>query len=205
MALWDRVHASIYDRINAGAERGVLGLRRAALLAEVTGEVLEVGAGTGANLPHYVEGARVVASEPSEGMRERLAAKIGTARVPVEISPASAESLPFEDGRFGTVVATLMLCSVGDVDRVLSEIHRVLEPAGKLVFLEHGGGHPGRRGVWQRRLDPVWSRVTCGCHLTRDAAANIERAGFRFIELEEFDPKGVPAIIRPFVQGVART
>jgi ubiquinone/menaquinone biosynthesis C-methylase UbiE len=201
--LGERAFAAVYDPLQSRAEHGWMGRRRAGLLAGVEGDVLEIGAGTGANLPHYRPGARVTACEPSAPMRAHLAAKLDTDEVPVTIVPAPAEDLPFDDDSFDVVVATLVLCTVRDVDRSLAEVRRVLRPGGRLLFIEHGGAHPGKRGVWQRRIDPVWTRVACGCHLTRDARVNIERAGLTITELEEFDPPKLPGVLRPFVQGVA--
>lgn len=204
MAVRERAFAAIYDPLQRAAERTWMGARRAALLGDVTGRVLEVGGGTGANLPHYRDGAKVVVSEPSEPMRRRLAAKLDTAAVPIELCRAPAEALPFDDASFDAVVATLVLCTVPDVAAALHEVRRVLRPDGRLLFIEHGGGHDGRKGTWQRRLDPAWTWVACGCHLTRDPARNVEAAGFTLERVEEFDPKGVPALLRPFVEGVAR-
>lgn len=203
MSLAARIFAAVYDPINRGAEHGWLGRRRDALLGDLAGEVLEIGAGTGSNLPHYRAASRVVACEPLAPMRARLAAKLPEATVPVEVCSAPAEELPFPDASFDAVVATLVLCTVRDVGRALAEVRRVLRPTGELRFLEHGGAQPGSRGAWQRRLDPIWSRVGQGCHLTRDARANVEAAGFTITRFEEFEPR-VPDILRPFCEGVAR-
>jgi ubiquinone/menaquinone biosynthesis C-methylase UbiE len=203
VSLGERLFAAIYDPLQSGAEHGWMGRRRAALLAGVEGDVCEIGAGTGANLAHYGQGAHVTACEPSAPMRAHLAAKLDSARVPVTVLPAPAEAIPVGDASFDVVVATLVLCTVRDVDASLAEVRRVLRPGGRLLFIEHGGDHPGRRGAWQRRVEPVWTRLACGCHLTRDARANIERAGLTITECEEFDPPRLPALLRPFVQGVA--
>jgi ubiquinone/menaquinone biosynthesis C-methylase UbiE len=202
--LWERVFAAIYDRLQAPAERDWLGRRRSALLAPLSGRVLEIGGGTGANLRHYPPAvACVTLSEPSAPMRDRIGPKLAAAAVPVEVVDAAAESLPFADGEFDHVVATLVLCTVGDVAASLAEVRRVLKPGGTLRFIEHGGDAPGRKGAWQHRLDPIYTRIACGCHLTRSAPRNIEAAGFRLVECEQFDPPGVPPLLAPFVQGVA--
>ena len=115
---------------------------------------------------------------------------------------AQVETLPFEDASFDTVVSTLVLCSVTDVARMLAEIRRVLRPAGCYRFLEHGGAvEPGVAG-WQRRLEPVWKRVAGGCHLTRDAAALIEGAGFTIDEVHDHHPARTGPM-KPFRVGVA--
>lgn len=198
-----RVFAAIYDRLNAGAERTWLGKRRADLVAHATGVVLEIGAGTGANLTHYHGVERVVAAEPDPAMRARLESRLGRATVPVEVSDAPAEHLKLPDASFDTVVSTLVLCSVADPDATLAELRRVLRPDGQLLVLEHVRGE-GRRARWQDLVTPVWRRIGAGCHPNRDTAAAIERAGFHLEHQERFDPPRVPAIIRPFVEVVAR-
>jgi ubiquinone/menaquinone biosynthesis C-methylase UbiE len=177
--------AAIYDRINRPAERGWLGERRRRLLADLTGDVLEIGAGTGANLAHYRDAARVVAAEPDPAMRARLNRRLPEARVPVEVSDAGAESLPYPAGTFDAVVSTLVLCTVPDPDRALAEARRVLKPTGTMVVLEHVRG-TGRLARRQDRLTPLWSRFGAGCHPNRDTRAAIERAGFTFEDVETF-------------------
>ncbi len=198
-----RLFAAVYDRLNAQAERTWLGSRRAGLIAQASGEVLEVGAGTGANLGHYRDVTRVVAAEPDPAMRGRLARHLGSATVPVEVSDVPAERLGFPDASFDSVVATLVLCSVADPDAALAEMRRVLRPGGRLLVLEHVRGE-GRRARWQDRVTPLWRRVGAGCHPNRDTAAAIVRAGFHLEHEERFEPPRVPAIICPFVEIVGR-
>ncbi len=198
-----RLFAAVYDRLNAQAERPWLGSRRAGLVAQAGGEVLEIGAGTGANLRHYRDVTRVVAAEPDPAMRGRLARHLPRTGVPVEVSGASAEHLGFPDASFDTVVATLVLCSVADPDAALAEMRRVLRPDGRLLVLEHVRGE-GRRARWQDRVTPLWRRVGAGCHPNRDTQAAVVRAGFRLEHEERFEPPRVPAIICPFVEIVAR-
>ncbi len=198
-----RVFAAIYDRLNARAERTWLGKRRADLVARATGVVLEIGAGTGANLTHYHGVARVVAAEPDPAMRARLISRLNGATVPVEVSDAPAEHLELPDASVDTVVCTLVLCSVDDPDATLSELRRVLRPGGQLLVLEHVRGE-GRRARWQDRVAPLWCRIGAGCHPNRDTLAAIKRTGFHLEHQESFDPPRVPPIIRPFVEVVAR-
>ncbi len=198
-----RLFAAVYDRFNDRAERAWLGERRAGLLAQTHGQVLEIGAGTGANLTHYRGVGRVVVAEPDPAMRARLRSRLSAATVPVEVSEAVGEDLPFPDASFDFVVSTLVLCSVVDPDATLEELHRVLHPGGQLLALEHVRG-TGRRALWQDRLTPLWRIGAGGCHPNRDTAAAIERAGFSLERYECFDPPGVPPIIRPFVEVVAR-
>jgi ubiquinone/menaquinone biosynthesis C-methylase UbiE len=197
-----RLFAALDDRLNAGAERTWLGKRRADLVARATGQVLEIGAGTGANLAHYRGVERVLAAEPDPAMRTRLESRLDRATVPVEVSDAPAEHLGLPDASVDTVVCTLVLCSVADPDATLAELRRVLRSGGQLLVLEHVRGE-GRRARWQDRVTPLWRRVGAGCHPNRDTVAAIERAGFHLDHQERFDPPRVPAIIRPFVEVVA--
>ena len=148
-----RVFAAIYDRLNAGAERTWLGKRRADLVAHATGVVLEIGAGTGANLTHYHGVERVVAAEPDPAMRARLESRLGRATVPVEVSDAPAEHLELADASVDTVVCTLVLCSVDDPHANLSELRRVLGPVGSCSCSSMCGARAaGRAGriAWPR-------------------------------------------------------
>lgn len=150
------IFAALYDWLGGAAERGWMGRRRSRLLAEASGSVLEIGGGTGANLAHYREAAYVVVAEPDPFMRGKLRRKLGAARVPVEVSEAGAEALPFSDGSFDAVVSTLVLCTVPDQGVALAEIRRVLRPGGRLLFIEHvrGEGDGGRVAVGRKE---TWS------------------------------------------------
>ncbi|HLI42000.1 MAG TPA: class I SAM-dependent methyltransferase, partial [Streptosporangiaceae bacterium] len=119
-----RVFAALYDRMNAALERAVLAERRAGLLADLGGRVLDVGAGTGANLPYLRSADRVVAAEPDPAMRRRMAAKVAGAPVPVELTGDAAEALHQPDASFDAVVFTCALCTVTDPDRALAEARR---------------------------------------------------------------------------------
>ena len=198
-----RLFAAVYDHLNARAERDWLGQRRAGLVARATGQVLEIGAGTGANLAYYRGVERVIAAEPDPAMQARLRSRLDRAAVPVEVSDVPAEHLGLPDASFDTVVCTLVLCSVADPDATLAELHRVLRPGGQLLAIEHVRGE-GRRARWQDLVTPAWRRVGAGCHPNRDTVAAVERAGFHLDHHERFDPPQVPAIIRPFVELVAR-
>ncbi|MGH3344132.1 MAG: methyltransferase domain-containing protein [Carbonactinosporaceae bacterium] len=197
------VFAALYDALSRCGERAWVGPVRAELVRDLTGEVLEVGAGTGLNLRHYRAASRVVAAEPDPSMRRRLRSRIPEARVPVEVSHAAAEELPFENGRFEAVVYTLVLCSVGDLERALAEARRVLRPGGRFVVFEHVRA-PGRMGGLQDRADAVWPRIAAGCHLNRDTGAAIERAGFTFEDYEMFRRAQSVPLVNPFIRGVAR-
>lgn len=197
-----RLFAAWYDRLTRSLEREVLAPRRAELLAELTGEVLEIGAGTGASLGHFPVGVHVIAAEPDPAMRKRLHRSLERGQVNVEVSSAAAENLPFPSGRFAAVASICVLCSVTDPDRALAEAHRVLRPGGRLVVLEHVRG-TGRLARWQDLVTPVWSRLAGGCHPNRDLAGAVERTGFTFERREDFDPMPGPVPTRPMLAGIA--
>jgi len=197
------VFAAVYDPLTRSLERAILAERRARLLDGLDGQVLDVGAGTGANLPYLRQASRVVAAEPDAAMRRRLAARLAQAAVPVELSSDPAEGLRYPDASFDAVVFTLVLCSVASPDRALAEARRVLRPSGRLIILEHVRG-TGTLARWQDRVTPLWSLLNGGCHPGQGARAAYERAGFIFERAEYSDPypRLVPA--RPILEAVAR-
>lgn len=179
-----------------------MGERRMRLLTGARGVVLEIGGGTGANLPHYRDVERVIVSEPDPFMRRRLNPKLETALVPVEVSEAGAEALAFPDGSFDTVVSTLVLCTVPNQGSALAEIRRVLRPGGRLLFIEHVRAK-GSTACWQDRIEPIWRRVLGGCHPNRDTLAAIEASGFEVEIFESFYPPVPLSRLTPHVQGSA--
>jgi len=199
--------ATIYDPFMRGAEEACLAQWRTDLLAHAEGDVLEVGAGTGANLPLYPSGIRSLQlTEPDADMLTRLRRRMRVAPMrQVQAREAAVDALPFEEASFDTVVSTLVLCSVPDVSRALAEVRRVLRPGGRLLFLEHVAAEdrPARL-VWQRRLEPIWTRISGNCHLTRRTGELIRQAGFAVEqETRESVRKALP-IVRPSIRGVAR-
>jgi len=204
-----RFFAAIYDRLTAGSEEACVRDWRAALLRDLDGRVLEIGAGTGHNLPHYPSTVTdLVLAEPDPAMRKRLDIKVVARGVRATVVDASAEQLPFDDAAFDAVVSTLVLCSVRDQAAALAEIRRVLVPGGRLVFLEHVAADAEskpERLKRQRQVEPVWKRVAGGCHLTRETEDAIRLAGFAFEDdgpTRESMRKAMP-IVRPTVRGVA--
>lgn len=198
--------SALYDRVMAPAERACLVAWRQQLLAPLAGRVLEIGAGTGANLPHYPHGLEeLVVTEPDRHMRAKLDRAASRSLKPPRIVDASADSLPFADGSFDAVVATLVLCTVRAPERVLAEVFRVLKPGGKLVFLEHVAAEPhSTRFVWQRRIDPVWKHLAGGCRVTRRTLEAIEATGFVDLDVKRDRIRKAPAFVRPSVRGTAR-
>ncbi len=202
-----RLMAALYDRLVRSAEDAGLRAWRRDLLQDLSGEVLEVGAGTGLNLPHYPPAVtRLVLAEPDRHMRAKLSRKpppAGVARV--EIVEAALEALPMPHASFDAVVSTLVLCSVDDPDRALGEVRRVLRPGGRFVFLEHVADEADPRvRRWQARVEPLWKRIAGNCHLARRTEQAIIAAGF---EIQRVEREGLPkavALGRPSVRGVAR-
>ncbi len=199
MSLWGRVFAAVYDRAMAATEDAGLREERRALLAGARGRVLELGAGTGANVPLYPDGiGELVLTEPEEPMARRLRPRAGAATVVV----APAEDLPFDDASFDTVVCTLVLCTVRDPERAATEIRRVLRPGGTLLVLEHVRSSDPGTAKWQDRLTLIQRRVAHGCHPNRDTAAILGRAGF-IVEVEPTRIPKAPKYVRPAIRGTA--
>jgi len=172
------VWAAAYDRVIAPLERRVLDGHRARLLGTARGLVLEVGAGTGANLPHYpVDGQvqRVDLLEPDPGMRRRLEGRIPACPAPVVVHAAGVEG-PFPEATYDTIVCTLVLCTVPDPVAAMARLRDALAPDGHLLVIEHVRA-PGLLGRLQHRLTPAWQRVAGGCHLDRDTTFVLRGAG----------------------------
>ena len=163
------------------------------LLADVGGEVLEIGFGTGLNLRHYPEHVRRITTvDPNPGMNRLAHRRIAEGGIEVDGRVLSGEALPFEDGSFDCVVSTWTLCSIPDAGRALGEIHRVLRPGGRFVFLEHGLSDDARIQAWQRRLNPIQRALGDGCRLDLDVEALVRGEPFRQVEVERFEMDRVP-------------
>lgn len=180
--------------------------QRQRALANVRGEVLELGFGTGLNLPHYpptVERLTIV--DPARMLPRRVEQRITEAGVPIERVHQDAARLPFDRGRFDTVVATWTLCSIDNVDAALREVARVLKPSGRFVFLEHGRSDDPRTARLQDRLNPIWKKtVGAGCNMNRPIDELVRRAGLEIIELDRFLMPKEPRILAETYLGQAR-
>ena len=196
--------ARFYDRAMQRTEQLCLQSWRAALLSKAVGQTLEIGAGTGANLRHYPPDCILLLSEPDRHMRRRLGPKIHKGNpVSIELYDWAAEAIPLPEASFDTIVSTLVLCSVANLQQCSEELFRLLRPGGRLLFIEHVLAEQPRLAGWQRRLTPFW-RCCCGnCHLDRDTIKALSRAGFQFAELTEAPLLGAPAIVRRSVRGLA--
>jgi ubiquinone/menaquinone biosynthesis C-methylase UbiE len=164
---------------------------RARLIPQARGATLEVGVGSGLNLPFY--GARVerlVAVDPSEELLRMAKRRARGAAIPIEFIPHTAEALPLADASVDTAVFTFTLCTIPDPLKALREARRVLKPSGELLFAEHGLAPDEGVQRWQRRLNPLWRRVAGGCNLDRKIDALIGAAGFRLAGLQTEYAKG---------------
>ena len=198
--------ARVYDLVMRAPERRHIAAWRRDALQRISGEVLEIGAGTGANVPYYAPTlTRLVLQEPDPHMRAKLQARLKGSDQIAEVGNANAENLPFADESFDWVVSTLVLCSVKDPEAALSEIRRVLRPGGSLAFVEHvldPDDACNRRR--QKRYQPLWGLVASNCQVTRDTRAAIASSGFEFANIEAGRMTMGPRIVRPMIWGEAR-
>ena len=179
-----QVFPRLMDWMLGGA---VFARERDGALAEVGGEVLEIGFGTGLNLAHYPPTVRrLTALDNADLLPAVVARRIAAATFPVERVQLDAAGLPFPDARFDTVVSTWTLCSIPDVAAALREIRRVLRPEGAYVFLEHGRSDEPAVARWQDRLNPLQRRIGCGCNLNRPIDALVRDAGFTITRLDRY-------------------
>lgn len=181
------VFARIYSRLTGPMDEGGVAEHRRRVLAGLSGRVLEIGVGDGANFPHYPgEVAEVIAVEPEPYLRAKARKRAAELTLPIEVVDGVAEQLDFSDGSFDAAVATLVLCSVDDQARALRELYRVLRPGGELRFYEHVRAESATMRAIQRALDAtVWPLVAGGDHTGRDTHAAIEAAGFQITQLDE--------------------
>jgi ubiquinone/menaquinone biosynthesis C-methylase UbiE len=206
--LRERIVAAAFDSLSAGMEREIVSPWRRELLAETRGRVLDVGAGTGANLPYFPwqsERLEVVLLDPSAGMLERAQRRSEQLGVTVQLVDSPAERIPFADEYFDTVVFSMTLCTIADPVSALREAHRVLRSDGRLLVIEHVRADEPDLARWQDRLDGLWKTINIGCHINRATRQAIEAAGFEWEHVEEFRERRIPtAIAQPHLIGVAR-
>lgn len=178
--------------------------QRASLLEPVRGQVLEIGFGTGLNLPHYPkEVERLVVLDPAEGMHAKARQRLEASPVPIETHRLEAERLPFLNESFDEVVCTFTLCTIEDPVTALREVRRVLKPGGRLHLLEHVGSNRAATRRWQDRLNPVQNLFGSGCNINRDVEPLLDAAGFGEVSLERLVQPKTPSIYREHVRGRA--
>lgn len=176
---------------------------RERVCAGLSGRVVELGFGSGLNVPFYpATVTSVSAVEPADLGWKLAAGRLAAARVPVERAGLDGQRLPFSDDSFDTALSTWTMCTIPDIDAALAELQRVLVPGGTLHFVEHGLAPDPAVQRWQHRLDPLQQRIAGGCHLNRDIAAIIRSSGFRLRDLDVFKGRG-PAFIDTQSLGVA--
>lgn len=198
--------STLYDRFMLSAEEACLVEWRGELLGGLHGDVVEIGAGTGANLALYPAAVgRLVLTEPDRHMLGKLEQRARRAGRKAELLRAASDALPLPDASFDTVVSTLVLCSVRDLADTLGEARRVLRPGGKLVFLEHVAAEDNpSRLLWQGRVERVWKHLAGNCHLTRRTGAAIRAAGFEVEHEVREDMRKASPLARATIRGVAR-
>ena len=203
MSLRSSLFAAMYDRMSRSSEEAGVGEMRQRLLGDVSGDVLELGAGTGMNLSHYDEGlASLVLTEPEPAMLRRLQPKALKQAPNAKVVQASAEDLPFEDASFDAVVSTLVLCGVDDQARALQEAKRVLRPGGRLLFIEHVRSDDPKLARFQDRMNRL-NHLLVGCDCNRQTLAAIEEQGFTVSKVEPTVLPKAPKFVRPAIVGVA--
>lgn len=189
--------------IHAAMRQEFLVPYRQRLASDAEGRVLEIGFGSGLNLPFYTKAASVIGLDSSPELLSMARASRTPTTFPVELLEGSAEAIPLDSHGVDTVVTAWTLCSIRDVSAALTEVRRVLAPSGRLLFVEHGRSPDARVELWQDRLTPLWRRVAGGCHLNRAVVQLIEDAGFRIEQLHTGYIKG-PRVLTFLYEGSAR-
>ena len=202
MGLYSRkIFPRLCDWVMSDAEMGKL---RSEVLADVEGEILEIGFGTGLNLSHYPTGVgRIKTVDPNPGMTQLARRRIAESGIAVDQRVAGGEILPFESATFDCVVSTWTLCSIPEVGRAIGEVYRVLRPGGRFVFLEHGLGIEPKTQKWQRRLNPLQRVLGDGCRLDLDVPAIVSVQPFAEMQFDRFQMERVPRTHGTMYRGVA--
>lgn len=184
---------------------GGLDTERQRVLGPARGRVLEIGFGTGRNLPNYPPRVEhLTAFDPLDALQKRVERRIAAAPFGVEwLHPTAEQQLPFAAATFDTVVATFTLCSIPEPGQALEGLYRVLKPGGRFLFLEHGQAASARTSKWQRRLNPVQRRLACGCHLDRRPDQLIPEAGFAMEHHERWVHPKLGALFGTLYEGRA--
>ena len=201
-----------YDRhilprlLDWGCGCGAVTAQRRKIVPLATGRVLEVGLGSGHNLPLYdpAKVSAVVGIDPATPSLDLARRRMARSRVPLELLVASGEAMPLPDASFDTVVVTYTLCSIPGLSSALADMHRVLKPDGRLLFCEHGRAPDASVARLQARLNPLWGKCAGGCHLDRDIPAEVSAGGFSVTMIEQAYLPGAPRFAGYHYIGTAR-
>ena len=173
-------------------------------LSEVKGEILEIGFGTGMNLPYYPENVRrITGVDININLHSKAEKRLKSSRIQVDYYPINVEYLSFPDNTFDTVVSTFTLCSIKDIHRALSEIARVLRPNGRFFFVEHGLSPDYQVQKWQHRLNPINKALSCGCNLNRNIKELIASGNLKILKVDQFYLGKTPKIFGYLYKGMA--
>lgn len=188
-----------------GFDREMYGAWKRDLLSPLRGTVVEIGPGSGVNLPYYAASIRWIGIEPNVHFHPGLREKAASLGLDVDVRPGLAEQMGLPDASADAVVSTLVLCSVEDLDAAFAEIRRVLKPGGTFVFIEHVAGPPASRlRRVQRWVKPLWGVIADGCRPDRETGVRLEAAGFADVRFERFDAEMPLPVVRPHIAGTAR-
>ena len=181
----------------------VIAQYRQQLLADVEGEVLEIGFGTGLNLPYYPEKIdKITTVDPNPGMKKLAEKRIKQSSITVDYRVLNGENLPMKDASFDCIVSTWTLCSIPQVNLAIAEIYRVLKPGGKFLFIEHGLSNEANIQVWQNRLTPIQKVIADGCHLNRNIE-HLVKQKFTNIKIDNFYAPNSPKVHGYMYRGIA--
>lgn len=201
--------AGFYERnilprlIDAACSQPPMTRLRERYVSQASGRVLEIGIGSGLNLPHYgSEVTSITGIDPAAELTAKAAERAAAIAAPVEVLGVSGEQMPCETDAFDTVVCTWTLCSIPEPELAVAEMRRVLRPGGKLLFVEHGRSDEPNIARWQRRIEPLWKKIGGGCHLTRRADELLADGGFAVSETHTGYEKG-PKIAAFMIHGIA--
>ena len=201
---------SLYDKyvlpklIDVACSQPPMTALRERYVAEAAGDVLEIGIGSGLNLPHYSDHVRSVTGiDPAAELTSKAQERAAALSVPVEVLGLSGEDLPLDNHSVDSIVCTWTLCSIPNPYRAVAEMRRVLKPAGRLIFVEHGRSDEAHIAKWQRRIEPLWKKIGGGCHLTRRADQLLADAGFKITEQESGYQQG-PKVAAFMIHGIAQ-
>ncbi len=169
------------------------------------GVVVELGMGTGLNIPYYdpEKVTRLIGVDPGASLMERARKRAANRAFDVDLYIESAQAMPLENASADTVVVTYSFCTIPDPAAALREVRRVLKPSGRLLFSEHGISDRAGTAKWQKRLDPLWTRIAGGCHLDRNIEQLLRDEGFELFELEKRRMRGVPGLLGFNYRGIA--